>query len=807
MTALLLFALLFVVVIGWLKLRDQIKAVEARLHWSTKGDRDTQKRQTAELAARVFSLEQQFNSILQAPAGAAAKAGPIQPPLAAFEAPLQRIQEAPAEEPAPSFPSFSPAPSFAAPPSFAPAPPKPSWSDRLRQLIGDREWETLVAGSVMNKIGALLVVIGIALFLGYSFSRVNPAARATAAALISAGILAGGVVLERRLQYRVFSRGLIGAGWAALYTTAYAMYALPAAQIVSNPFFGSILLLAVSAGMIAHSLRYRAQAVTAVAYFTAFAALAVTPSTPFAVESLIPLAASLLYFAWRFEWYAMALFGLFATYATCISRGSSNAPLYATTSLFIIYWLLFESFDILRSRRGWRGAGLAWIFPLNTIAFLGLAYQAWSTQEPDELWRIAALSAVLFLSSAMLRILVHPPNTATVAADPFDCIRKGTYEPPLTIAAVLAGLAILGRVTGFWTNTALAFEAEIFYLAGLRFQSRFLRALGRSGFSASLCDVLATTSRDVSSVSILGISLHNWTPSVIVYALLFYFNRWVWGAISSFSFAATALVTLVTVAEVRPHIAPVALFAFALGLLELALRKRLIEFRIQSYFVASLAAMLVVSARGFAPHAPASIWGLSAASAVACWFFTARILFAHLEELRPRETAWVRDLFALAGSGFAMLTLWMLLPGALTAAAWTALALAWLAIASRLNLNSFLWIAAGILAMAYTRLLGVNLTTAWPSQNSAEQFIIPLFATAALYCFWHIFRRAPQALEKSFAPVFTWLAAVVLLWLLYLEVNRFYLASAWAALAIVFLAAGLRMNVSAFPAKLMSSQR
>jgi hypothetical protein len=142
-----------------------------------------------------------------------------------------------------------------------------------------------------------------------------------------------------------------------------AIYAVPAAQIISNPFAGSVILLAVGTGMIAHSLRYRAQAVTALAYFTAFAALAVTPSTPFAVASLIPLAASLLYFAWRFEWYSSALFGLAATYGTCISRGSSNASVYATTSLLVIYWLLFESFDILRSRRGSQAAGLTWILP------------------------------------------------------------------------------------------------------------------------------------------------------------------------------------------------------------------------------------------------------------------------------------------------------------------------------------------------------------------------------------------------------------------------------------------------------------
>ena len=192
----------------------------------------------------------------------------------------------------------------------APAAPEPTLSDRLRALVGDQEWESLIGGSVLNKLGAVVLVIGIALFLGFSFGRISPAGRAALAIVVSTGILGAGVWVERRDRYRFFARGLIGAGWAALYATAYAIYAIPAAQIVSNPFAGSVILLAVGAGMVAHSLKYRSQAVTAVAYFSAFAALAVTPSSPFAVISLIPLAASVLYLAVKFEWYSMALFGM-----------------------------------------------------------------------------------------------------------------------------------------------------------------------------------------------------------------------------------------------------------------------------------------------------------------------------------------------------------------------------------------------------------------------------------------------------------------------------------------------------------------
>ena len=118
------------------------------------------------------------------------------------------------------------------------------------------------------------------------------------------------------------------------FATAYSIYAVPAARIIHDPMTGSIIVLLVAVGMIGHSLLYRSQAVTAVAYFAAFAALAVTPLSPFAVIGLIPTAASILYLSARFDWYSMSVFGLVATYATCISRGDSNAPLAPTQTLF-----------------------------------------------------------------------------------------------------------------------------------------------------------------------------------------------------------------------------------------------------------------------------------------------------------------------------------------------------------------------------------------------------------------------------------------------------------------------------------------
>jgi hypothetical protein len=216
----------------------------------------------------------------------------------------------------------------------APEPVHADWRGRLREKAGSQEWEAVVGGNWLNKLGVLVLVIGIALFLGYEFTRVGPAGRVAIGAAVSLTMLLGGVLLERRPLYKIFGRGLIGGGWAALYFTTFAMHAVPAARVIENAYLGSALLLAVALGMILHSLRYQSQTMSGLAYFIAFATLGLSESTPFSVLALIPLAASLLVLAYRFDWHKMAVFGVVATYATCATRPDTGAPLASTQALF-----------------------------------------------------------------------------------------------------------------------------------------------------------------------------------------------------------------------------------------------------------------------------------------------------------------------------------------------------------------------------------------------------------------------------------------------------------------------------------------
>ena len=483
-----------------------------------------------------------------------------------------------------------PGTAFGTPPfESAPSVPAPPARERLRALLGNEEWEALVGGSLLNKAGAVIFVIGLALLLAYSFAHVGAAGRASLAFLASIGLLAAGVIVERRDRYRTFARGLIGAGWAGLYATAYAIYAIPGARVVENPFAGSLGLLAVAAGIIGHSLRYRSQAVTATACFAAFAALAATPLTLFAVVSLIPLAASLLYLATRFNWSAMALFGLAATYGTCAARGSSDAALGEVQPLFLVYWLLFDGFDLLRMKRRLLDRFTDLIFPLNLIGFLGLSYAAWSMKDPDRLWVAAALGAGLFFADSMVRIKVRPASTFDRGAGLAERLAAGSYEGSVLVSALLAGLAIAGRVQGLWSSAALAVEAELLYLAGIRFDSVFLRRLGVPGFIASLARVAAADSGGTTVV--LGVAIRDLTPALLFHAALFYLNRAMRRPNAIMSWSAALLLAIVILLEAPVAFAGSAWAWLGIVLASAGLRFNAIEFRWQAYTLLAAATL------------------------------------------------------------------------------------------------------------------------------------------------------------------------------------------------------------------------
>ena len=709
-----------------------------------------------ELSTRLAALEfQPAAPVAQAPVVTRPTLPTPEPPVVV---PPPAVPQIPPPLPKPT---HRPEPVVFNPPVFepvAPAPPQPTLSDRLRTLLGDQEWESLIGGSILNKLGALLLVIGIALFLGFSIEYISPAGRAALAVAVSAAILGAGVWTERRDRYRVFARGLIGAGWAALYATAYAIYAIPAAQIISNPFVGSVILLITAGGMIGHSLRYRAQAVTGIAYFAAFAALAVTPSSPFAVVSLIPLAGSVLYLAVRFEWYPMALFGLLATYATCISRGSSDAPLAQVQALFLAYWLLFELFDLIRVQRRIVKGGVEFVYYGNLLGFTVLSYLAWAHHAQERLWLASACGSALFLADAIARAILRPPSSFDPAEGIGERIEGGSFEVSALVSALLGGASLVANVAGVWLSAGLAIEAEAIYLVGVRFASPFLQYLGIAAFAHSLLHLgLAPWGK-------------TWTPPLLFHSVLFYVNRVVRRPNVLMSSAAAVLVALVIGIEAPVEWLGCGWVVFALALFEVGLRANTVDFRFQAYLAASAGAVAAIVEGGV----PAL--SLSTALLYGC---ALRTKWLDIEE-QP-------DL-AIASSGIAnalaFALVWRAVPMEYVALAWFGLTVATLELGNRKWPEAMRWFAAPAGACALAGLAFTHSTDF--AKYPAQALWISVFGSAAFAALAALRSEHSATLRRAFVAT----AAALVMAGTWLVMPNPFVTTAWAAIAVAVLELG-----------------
>ena len=99
-----------------------------------------------------------------------------------------------------------PIPAFAAasvsappvPPPFTPPLPRPVPA----QPKTSQDWEALIGGNILNKIGALVLVVGIMTGLAYyRRTEMGPAGRDACAVLVSLALLGSGVWLERKETY------------------------------------------------------------------------------------------------------------------------------------------------------------------------------------------------------------------------------------------------------------------------------------------------------------------------------------------------------------------------------------------------------------------------------------------------------------------------------------------------------------------------------------------------------------------------------------------------------------------------------
>lgn len=397
----------------------------------------------------------------------------------------------------------------------APIPPVASSVSRSISL------EERLGQNWLSKIGIVLVVLGVTTFLGYKLVTLGPLGKSLTGLATAIILLGGGLLLERKPAYRIFARAGIGGGWALLFFTTFALYHVEAMQVLTSQTSDLILMAFVASAMVWHSLRYRSQIVTALAFLLAFATVGISHVTLFSLVAGALLAAALVYVAASEYWFELGLAGLCGVYINHFiwllrvlpNGGQLGHPFpefFASASLLFLYWLIFRLFYILRVPQNDHQQRIASIAAILNSAGL-LALLKYQSSHPE--WAFYALLALGGIE-LQLAFIARPRN-------------RTAFLVLSTLASALFLATIPFRFAGSsWTLLWLV-EAEALFIAGILIRERALRLLGLiAGFVTALQLLF------IGTLPVLGLRLftvdngsHTSTAiSLITAALLFWFN-------------------------------------------------------------------------------------------------------------------------------------------------------------------------------------------------------------------------------------------------------------------------------------------
>ncbi len=380
----------------------------------------------------------------------------------------------PAPVPAASNPPASPqAPSFAA---YESAAPKESIFQRLRSNL---PLEQFLGMNLFAKIGIVLLVLGLALLGRMALIAMGPDLRVALSYGIATAILGGGIWLERRERYRLLGRTGIGGGWALLFFTTYAMHNVTPMTVMRSNTLDCALMLVVAIAMVAHTLRYRSQLVTGLAFLLGFSTIALSQDTVYALVSGVILALGIAAIALRMSWFELEIFGIFASYANHFywlyklypegTAGHAFPQFLPSAIILVLYWAVFRISYVIRKVASPREESSSTIAAIANTMLLLTVMKFQSTHPEWAFYALLGLGALEFIFGQL----------------PVTRRRRAAFTLLTIIGTLLIFAAVPFKFSG--NNIALFWmmAAEALFLAGIAQREALFRRLGLVGGCAT----------------------------------------------------------------------------------------------------------------------------------------------------------------------------------------------------------------------------------------------------------------------------------------------------------------------------------
>jgi hypothetical protein len=424
-----------------------------------------EKRDVEEVAKAAQTIHATSTSPLQPPTPST----PTTPPKSAPPPPAAHDQFAP-----PRIPLEPPARGrVVEPPQFTTlrsTTPRATAQQRMKSVFA---LEETLGTNWLNKLGITILVLGLALFGIYELGQLGPAGKVGLSYVVSLALLAGGVFFERRERYRVLGHTLIGGGWALLFFTTYALNHVQAMRVMSSENTDLICMLIVALAMVAHTLRYRSQLVTGLAFLLAYSTVSLSHDDVYSLSSGVVLAIGLVSIVIRMGWFELEVFGILSSYLNHLYwlyrlLGPEGAhrhafPEYHTsTALLLFYWLIFRVSYIVRKVKSPSAEHVSTAAALlNTLLLLG-------TMKFQSLQPELAFIALLTIGAAEF----------CFGQLPITKRRREAFVILSVIGAALMIAAVPFRYSGNNVVILWLIGGEAFLLAGVLFSEVVFRRLG-----------------------------------------------------------------------------------------------------------------------------------------------------------------------------------------------------------------------------------------------------------------------------------------------------------------------------------------
>lgn len=361
--------------------------------------------------------------------------------------------------------------------------------------VKEREWEQILGGNWLARIGVLALVIGAAFFLKYAFDNWlhDPAARVILGIVAGLALLGVGHYWQRR--YPILAQAISGGGIAILFLSIFAasgIYGL----IHFYAAFGFLLLVSVASAALA--LRYNSMALAVIGILGAFIApfiLVVSKvGGPGAVQAgqsfwllvyimVVDVGVLALSTFRNWRWFTLlALVGSLATFGVWYDRFGDEASLLTSLGSLTLIFLIFVGATTLYHyvwRRAAQGFDYALIV-INAASYFGISYALMWDDRQVWLGGFSLLLALLYGGLAYVAIRRGPEN-----------VRLGFFALGIALVFVTVAIPVQLLQLGF-TAWTIAWAAEGAVLMWLSFRLRLpqMRVFGYIVFAGVVLRLL-----------------------------------------------------------------------------------------------------------------------------------------------------------------------------------------------------------------------------------------------------------------------------------------------------------------------------